>query len=80
MVAGILIGVLAFLITTKTFLWLSPIVLGLALSAVVSWWTGLISSGERAWRWNVFRTPEEAGPVFGDQNGANPKERLAAAE
>jgi membrane glycosyltransferase len=79
-VSGILIGVLAFLITMQTFLWLSPIVLGLALSAVVSWWTGLVSSGERAWRWNVFRIPEEAQPLFGDQNGAKPKERLAAAE
>lgn len=79
-VFGILIGVLAFLITTQTFLWLSPIVLGLALSAMVSWWTGLISSGQRAWSWNVFRIPEETQPVFDDRNGANPKERLAAAE
>jgi membrane glycosyltransferase len=79
-VAGILIGVLAFLITTQTFLWLSPIVLGLALSAVVSWWTGFVSSGELAWRWNFFRIPEEAVPVASNQSGADPKEHLAAAE
>jgi membrane glycosyltransferase len=79
MIFGIFIGVLAFLITTQTFLWLSPIVLGLTFSAVVSWWTGLVSAGQLAWRWNVFRIPEEAAPVFGDQN-ADPKERLAAAE
>ncbi len=79
MVTGILIGVLAFLITTMTFLWLSPIVLGLALSAVVSWGTGLVSVGKRAWAWNIFRIPEETQPVFGDRD-ANSEGRLAAAE
>lgn len=78
-VAGVLIGVLAFLITTKTFLWLSPIVLGLALSAVVSWGTGLVSVGRRAQEWNVFRIPEESKPVFDSMDGTSP-ERLAAAE
>ena len=80
MVTGILIGILAFLITTQTFLWLSPIVLGLTLSAVVSWGTGLVSVGRRAWAWNVFRIPEESKPVYGDQDGAKPEGRLAAAE
>ena len=80
MVTGILIGVLAFLITTKTFLWLSPIVLGLGLSAPMSWATGLVSLGQRAWAWNVFRIPEEAQAVHGDRDGAKPEGRLAAAE
>ncbi|WP_119388028.1 glucans biosynthesis glucosyltransferase MdoH [Taklimakanibacter lacteus] len=78
-VTGVLVGVLAFLITTQTFLWLSPIVLGLALSAYVSWVTGLVSVGKRAWAWNIFRIPEEAQPVFGDQD-TSPEGRLAAAE
>ncbi len=80
MVTGILVGVLAFLITTKTFLWLSPIVLGLGLSAPVSWATGLVSLGQRAWAWNVFRIPEEAQAIHGDRDGAKPEGRLAAAE
>jgi membrane glycosyltransferase len=79
-VTGVLVGVLAFLITIKTFLWLSPIVLGLVLSAYVSWVTGLVSVGRRAWAWNIFRIPEEAQPVFGDQDGASSEGRLAAAE
>ena len=78
-VTGVLVGVLAFLITTQTFLWLSPIVLGLALSAYVSWVTGLVSVGRRAWEWNIFRIPEEAQPVFGDRD-ASSEGRLAAAE
>lgn len=78
-VAGVLVGVLAFLITMQTFLWLSPIVLGLALSAVVSWGTGLVSVGRRAWDWNVFRIPEESRPVLGSEDDAN-SEQLAAAE
>jgi membrane glycosyltransferase len=80
MVTGILIGVLAFLITMKTFLWLSPIVLGLGLSAPVSWATGLVALGQRAWAWNVFRIPEEVQAVHGDRDGAKPEGRLAAAE
>jgi hypothetical protein len=46
----------------------------------VSWGTGLVSIGQRAWTWNVFRIPEEAQPIHSDRDGANPKERLAAAE
>ncbi len=78
-VTGVLIGVLAFLITTQTFLWLSPIVLGLALSAYMSWVTGLVSAGRRAWAWNIFRIPEEAQPVIGERD-SKPEDRLAAAE
>nr|WP_281436026.1 glucans biosynthesis glucosyltransferase MdoH [Aestuariivirga sp. YIM B02566] len=79
-VAGLLVGVLAFLITTQTFLWLSPIVLGLALSAFVSWWTGLVSVGRRAYDWNIFRIPEESNPVSDSVDGANREKNLAAAE
>ena len=80
---GIAVGIMAFLISTDTFLWLSPIVAGLVLSGFVSWLTGLSAAGKWAWRRNIFRIPEETGiPGEDAQNDNTPPkdERLIAAE
>ncbi|MGE3833024.1 MAG: glucans biosynthesis glucosyltransferase MdoH [Parvibaculaceae bacterium] len=79
---GLAVGVVAFLISDDTFLWLSPIIAGLVLSGFVSWLTGLTATGKWAWRRNIFRIPEEAEqPSVGAQNDNTPNdERLAAAE
>jgi membrane glycosyltransferase len=79
---GLAVGVVAFLISDDTFLWLSPIVAGLVLAGFISWFTGLSAVGKWAWRRNIFRIPEEAAlPEEGAQNDNTPTdERLVAAE
>lgn len=67
MLAGIAAGVGALFISTQTFLWLLPIVSGLVLSGLVSWATGVRAYGVAAWRWNIFRIPEETDPTPSDE-------------
>jgi membrane glycosyltransferase len=82
MAIGVAVGLMAFLISSDTLLWLSPIVAGLVLSGVISWATGLTATGKWAWRKNIFRIPEEpALPEEDAQNDNTPNdERLVAAE
>ncbi len=62
-VAGLIFGSVAFIISWDAFLWFTPIVAGLLLSPVVSWATSRVDFGRWLWRANVFRIPDEVAPA-----------------
>ena len=67
MIEGILLASAALLVSWQTFLWLSPIALGLMVAIPVSYWTSLSKWGLAARRRHMFLIPEEtvAVPVDG---------------
>jgi membrane glycosyltransferase len=82
-VIGIGLAAVSFMVSLQTFLWLSTIALGLVLSSLLAWATGLVSLGLIARSWNVFRIPEESAPVADAPfipQGMTPAPRLEAAE
>lgn len=80
-VKGMLIGGAAALVSWQTFLWLSPIVLGLLLAIPVSWWTALARVGLVARARGYFLIPEEtvAVPVDGPRPHEEDEEAARAA-
>jgi membrane glycosyltransferase len=82
-VVGIVLAAVSFMISWQTFLWLSTIAVGLVLSSLVAWATGLVSLGVLARSWNLFRIPEESDPVANTPfmpEGMTPAPRLEAVE
>ncbi len=70
-------GGLMYLVSPGFFLWLSPVVAGLALSIPLSVWTSRVSLGALAARLGLFLTPVEVRPpkeieLYG-QNLARPR-------
>lgn len=63
MLAGLMFGIVAFVISWDAFLWFTPIMTGLLLSPLVSWATSSVEFGRWLWKVNVFRIPEEDMPV-----------------
>jgi membrane glycosyltransferase len=62
LIAGIVIGVIAYLISPDLFLWMSPTIAGLLLSIPLSKMSGSVKTG-RALRWlGLLRIPEERDP------------------
>jgi len=57
-VMGWLLGAAALSISLPLFLWMTPVVLGLALAIPLVLWTGAASASTRS----LFRTPEEQAP------------------
>jgi len=58
-IVGLVLGTAAAAVSWETFLWLSPIVAGLVLSAPLSWLTAHPDVSRSAWRAGLFRIPEE---------------------
>lgn len=58
--AGVALGVAATAVSLATLLWLAPVVLGLILSALLSWYTAQTSAGTAARRHRLFLVPEES--------------------
>ena len=63
MLAGLMFGIVAFVISWDAFLWFTPIITGLLLSPLVSWATSSAAFGRWLWKVNVFRIPEESNPA-----------------
>lgn len=84
MVAGLIIGSVAFIISWEAFLWFTPILAGLLLSPLVSWATSRIEFGRWLWRINVFRIPDEVAPASTRKKpnilNLKPAHKLASAE
>ncbi len=59
---GMVWGGLIAIVNPPFFLWLSPIVAGLAISIPLSVWTSRSSVGLKAMRWGLFLTPAETFP------------------
>ena len=57
--AGLALGMAAAAVSVPTFLWLAPIVLGLGISPLLSWYTAQTSAGIAARRGGLFLIPEE---------------------
>lgn len=62
MLAGVIFAAVAYAINWTTLAWMSPVVIGLLLSPLVSWATCRVDFGRFLWKMNVFRIPEEPGP------------------
>jgi membrane glycosyltransferase len=60
---GLAWGGLMYLVNPGFFLWLSPIVIGLALSVSLSVWTSRVSLGEGARKLGLFLTPADRQPT-----------------
>jgi membrane glycosyltransferase len=77
--AGLAFGTLAFMVSTDTFLWFTPIMSGLVAAPVVSWATSQPKFGKWLWEKNIFCIPEENDQ---DTHPApiEEEERLVAAE
>ncbi len=56
---GLAFGIVALFVSTDTFLWFVPIMVGLIAAPAVSWATSLPALGRWLWKINVFRIPEE---------------------
>jgi membrane glycosyltransferase len=59
--AGVALGMAAAAVSVPTLLWLAPIVMGLAISPLLSWYTAQTSAGIAARRLGLFLIPEETG-------------------
>ena len=60
--AGLLLGVASYLVSPSLFLWMTPVVVGLALSVPLATWTARRSAGRALRRIGLLRTPEETAP------------------
>ncbi len=60
---GLAWGGLIYFVNPAFFIWMSPIMLGLALSIPLSVWTSRVSLGERACKIGLFRTPADTEPA-----------------
>ena len=61
---GLAWGWIIYLANPGFFLWLSPIVIGLALSVPLSVLTSKSGLGEKARRWRLFLTPPDTNPSW----------------
>lgn len=59
---GIFTGIVAFMIATSLFLWMSPTILGLLLAIPISWASGQLAIGLWLKRHKLLLTPEEGAP------------------
>ncbi len=59
---GLALGLVSWLVSTPLLLWMSPVVLGLALAAPLAAFTGKRSAGLALRRLGLLQTPEEARP------------------
>ncbi|MCK0209708.1 glucans biosynthesis glucosyltransferase MdoH [Starkeya koreensis] len=59
---GLAMGGAALAISLPLFLWMSPVVLGLAIAAPLVAWTARSAAGARFARWGLLATPEEREP------------------
>jgi membrane glycosyltransferase len=63
--AGLVFGTLAIMVSVDTFLWFLPIMAGFVLAPVMAWVTSLAAFGKWLYHANVFRIPEEQGQGTG---------------
>jgi membrane glycosyltransferase len=61
-VLGVFTGVVAFMIATSLFAWMSPTILGLLLAIPLSWASGQLAIGLWLKRRGLLLTPEEGAP------------------
>jgi membrane glycosyltransferase len=59
---GVFTGIVAFLISTSLFAWMSPTILGLLLAIPLSWASGQLAIGLWLKRRKLLLTPEEGAP------------------
>jgi membrane glycosyltransferase len=59
---GVFTGIIAFLIATSLFAWMSPTILGLLLAIPLSWASGQLAIGLWLKRHKFLLTPEEGAP------------------
>ena len=59
---GLALGLVSWLVSIPLLLWMSPVVLGLALAAPLAAFTGKRSAGLALRRLGLLQTPEEARP------------------
>ncbi len=59
---GLLLGVASYLVSPSLLLWMSPVVLGLALAVPLATLTARRDAGRALRRIGLLRTPEEAAP------------------
>jgi membrane glycosyltransferase len=59
---GLLLGALAYVLDPAMFLWLSPLVLGLAVSIPLAQLSSRRDIGQRLRAWGLFLIPEETAP------------------
>jgi len=71
MLFGVAMAAAAYAVSLDTFLWLSPVTLGLVLAAFLSWGTAQASAGIAARRLNLFVIPEELDPNLLPRNAAD---------
>ena len=61
-VIGLLLGLASYLVSPSLLLWMSPVVLGLALAIPMAAWTARRGPGQALRRLGLLRTPEEEAP------------------
>jgi len=61
-VIGLLLGLASYLVSPSLLLWMSPVVLGLALAIPMAAWTAGRGPGQALRRAGLLRIPEEAAP------------------
>jgi len=61
-ITGLLLGVASYLVSPSLLLWMSPVVLGLALAIPMAAWTAGRGPGQALRRAGLLRTPEEQAP------------------
>ena len=59
---GLLLGLASYLVSPSLLLWMSPVVLGLALAIPMAAWTARRGPGEALRRLGLLRIPEEEAP------------------
>jgi membrane glycosyltransferase len=62
LIAGIVIGIIAYLISPHLFLWMSPTIAGLLLSIPLSKMSGSVKTGRALRAMGLLRIPEEREP------------------
>ncbi len=60
--AGLVLGIASYLVSPSLFLWMTPVVLGLALSVPLATLTARRAAGHALRRLGLLRTPEETAP------------------
>jgi len=61
-IIGLLLGVASYLVSPSLLLWMSPVVLGLALAIPMAAWTASRGPGQALRRAGLLRIPEEQAP------------------
>jgi membrane glycosyltransferase len=59
---GLGLAYLSWLVSVPLLLWMSPVVIGLALAAPLAWFTARLGVGRALRRLGILRTPEETMP------------------